>query len=431
MNDDDRQSVDPEATRFIPSPGTKRGEVPSASQANLRPLTIDTHPIDLDSIGGLNPLVAAANPILSAVPRIRSQLNHPNPAALREHMLQLMSKFEQIARSRGVAPERILIGRYALCTLVDEAVSATPWGGTADWANKALLITLHQEGWGGEKFFQVLNKLAENPVEQIDLIELFYVCLTLGLEGRFRILDNGRAQLESLREKVALLIRNVRGEHERDLSPDWRGEQTKIGASRSLFAFWAAMSGAAVLLLAVFAYLVFSLNAASDEVAFGKLRAAVPQPAVPIVNPIPIPPRLSKFLEPEIKQNLVVVLDERNQSVISLVGDGLFDSGSVTLRAQYEPVLLRVVEALNAVPGSTLVVGHTDNRPSRSIRFPSNWHLSQARAEHVAQFLQRKISDASRVTFEGRGDGEAIAPNDTDLNRAKNRRVEIILKVAG
>ena len=126
-----------------------------------------------------------------------------------------------------------------------------------------------------------------------------------------------------------------------------------------------------------------------------------------------------------------MVWDERNQSVISLVGDGLFDSGGVTLRAQYEPVLIRVAEALNAVPGSVLVVGHTDNRPSRSIRFPSNWHLSQSRAEHVAQFLQRQIGDRSRVTAEGRGDGEAIAPNDTDLNRAKNRRVEIILKVAG
>lgn len=431
MSEDDRQSVDPDATRFIPSPGKKRGEIPPASLANQRPVAIDSHPIDLDVIGGLNPLVAAANPILSAVPRIRAQLSHPNPTALREHMLQLMAKFEQLARSRGVSPERILIGRYALCTLVDEAVSATPWGGTADWANRALLITLHQEGWGGEKFFQVLNKLAENPVEQIDLLELFYVCLALGLEGRFRILDNGRAQLESLREKVALLIRNVRGEHERDLSPTWRGEQTKIGASRSFFALWAAIAGTAVLLLAVYAYMVFSLNGASDQVAFGKLRATVPQPAVPVVNSVPIPPRLSKFLEPEIKQNLVTVRDERNQSVISLVGDGLFDSGGVTLRAQYEPVLIRVAEALNAVPGSVLVVGHTDNRPSRSIRFPSNWHLSQSRAEHVAQFLQRQIGDRSRVTAEGRGDGEAIAPNDTDLNRAKNRRVEIILKVAG
>ncbi len=431
MSEDDRQSVDPDATRFIPSPGKKRGEIPPASLANHRQGAIDSHPIDLDVIGGLNPLVAAANPILSAVPRIRAQLSHPNPTALREHMLQLMAKFEQLARSRGVSPERILIGRYALCTLVDEAVSATPWGGTADWANRALLITLHQEGWGGEKFFQVLNKLAENPVEQIDLLELFYVCLALGLEGRFRILDNGRAQLESLREKVALLIRNVRGEHERDLSPTWRGEQTKIGASRSFFALWAAIAGTAVLLLAVYAYMVFSLNGASDQVAFGKLRATVPQPAVPVVNSVPIPPRLSKFLEPEIKQNLVTVRDERNQSVISLVGDGLFDSGGVTLRAQYEPVLIRVAEALNAVPGSVLVVGHTDNRPSRSIRFPSNWHLSQSRAEHVAQFLQRQIGDRSRVTAEGRGDGEAIAPNDTDLNRAKNRRVEIILKVAG
>lgn len=430
MNENDNSSADSEATRFIPSPGRKvAAEAPVAPVlAQFEQASSRSIPFDLDAIAGLNAIVSAANPILAAVPRIRTQVRHPNPGQLRESMLERMAKFEQLARSRGVSPEDVLIARYALCTLVDEAVAATPWGGTADWANRSLLVTFHQETGGGEKFFQILNKLAENPAGKIDLIELFYVCLALGFEGRFRILDNGRAQLESLREKVALLIRNVRGEHERDLSPHWRGEQTKTGNVLSFFTLWATMAGVAVLLVVVYALMNFSLNGASDEIEYGKLRASVPKPKVVAAAPVVVTPRLAKFLEPEIAQKLVEVRDEPNRSTVSILGDGLFDSGSATVRDQYQPVLIRIAEALNAVPGSVLVTGHTDDRPSRSIRFPSNWHLSRVRAENVAHLLQQKVTQPGRVNAEGRGDSEPVAANDTDAGRAKNRRVEIILQ---
>ncbi len=51
----------------------------------------------------------------------------------------------------------MLLARYALCTALDEAVLSTPWGSGGDWGKQSLLITVHNEAWGGEKVFQLLD----------------------------------------------------------------------------------------------------------------------------------------------------------------------------------------------------------------------------------------------------------------------------------
>ncbi|MDK7178427.1 type IVB secretion system protein IcmH/DotU, partial [Micrococcus luteus] len=106
----------------------------------------------------------------------------------------------------------ILGARYCLCTALDEACALTPWGGHGQWSGKSLLVTFHNETWGGEKFFQLLAKLSQNPSTHIDLLELLYFCLMLGFEGRYRVMDNGRTQLETLKQRLLLTLKNVRGQ---------------------------------------------------------------------------------------------------------------------------------------------------------------------------------------------------------------------------
>jgi type VI secretion system protein ImpK len=89
-----------------------------------------------------------------------------------------------------------------------------------------------------------------------------------------------------------------------------------------------------------------------------------------------------------------------------------------------------VGQALGQVPGQVVVRGYTDNTPIRTLRFPSNWELSQDRARAVADMLARSLSDPSRVQAQGRADTEPVAPNNSAEGRARNRRVEIILMVA-
>ncbi len=75
-----------------------------------------------------------------------------------------------------------------------------------------------------------------------------------------------------------------------------------------------------------------------------------------------------------------------------------------------------------------LVIGHTDDVPIRTARFPSNWELSTERAASVVKLMAGKLQDPSRLKAEGLADSAPAAPNDSAANRARNRRVEIILR---
>lgn len=422
----------------VPTPG-RRAAAPAASgmapPAMAAPRGDPGAPLDLSALPAMNTLVRCANPMLALVPRIRGTVRHPNPAALRDTLLRQLASFEQKAKESGVAPDNVLVGKYALCTLIDEAVSCTPWGGTAQWAKTSLLVSVFKEGYGGEKFFQLLNKMAEDPQRNIDLLELFYVCIALGFEGRFGVVDNGRDQLEKLRDRLVEIIRKARGEFERDLSPHWKGVTVAIRRMSSFVPLWVTAALACLLLLGAYVLLAFNLSGRADGIAYAAVRAPALPPPPPQVEPAPpprpveVPPRLSKFLRDEIAAGKVVVKDEETASLVSIQGDGLFDSGSSSVRAEYVPILKRIADALNQLPGPVLVSGHSDDQPIRSVRFPSNWHLSQERASNVVRIMLQVLQDPARIRAEGLGDTEPLVPNDSKENRARNRRVEIVLRV--
>lgn len=426
---------DSDATIMIPRPGGKHAPTPAAT-ASASPARRVVEPAYEEAAAqgtstGVNPLVAAANPILNLIPQIRATLAHPDPAGLRDYLLRTIGEFEQNARQAGVAAERILVARYAICTVVDETVASTPWGGTSLWAQESLLVTLHKETWGGEKFFQLVNKMMEDPQRNLDLIELMYACLALGFEGRYRVVDNGKAQLNELRNRIYQSIRQQRGEFERDLSPHWQGVARKPKALIRQIPPWVVFSAIAFVLFAIYLTLIILLNRDSDPV-FSNLAgikantAQAQRPAAPIAQP-----RLRHFLTNEIAQGLLEVEEDAQTSRVILHGDNLFDPGSAELNAALVPTIGRIGAALNQVAGSVIVTGHTDDRPIRSLRFPSNYHLSLERARSVTRLLGQSLQDPARARSEGLADAQPVAPNDTAENRARNRRVEILLRVAG
>ena len=106
----------------------------------------------------------------------------------------------------------------------------------------------------------------------------------------------------------------------------------------------------------------------------------------------------------------------------------LFDFGKDAINPEGFPFLDKIARALADVPYPLRVEGHTDNVPIRTKRFPSNWELSIARAVNVAKyFAQVSKLDPRRLSAVGYGESRPVAQNDTPSNRAKNRRVEILL----
>ncbi|MBP8185450.1 MAG: type IVB secretion system protein IcmH/DotU, partial [Pseudomonas sp.] len=91
------------------------------------------------------------------------------------------------------------------------------------WSQMSLLSSFHNETFGGEKFFQLLERLSRNPVKHLPMLELMYLCLSLGFEGKYRVLPRGMLELEALRDSLYRQIRQLRGDIPREISPNWQG----------------------------------------------------------------------------------------------------------------------------------------------------------------------------------------------------------------
>jgi type VI secretion system protein ImpK len=424
MSEEARQP-DADATVVLPTPGRKRSQyAPSLDRQAAA--------ADLARLGGLNPLVEAANPLLAAVPQIRHALRHPDPAGLRARLREQIDGFERSARAASEPEEQLFVARYALCALLDDSAAATPWG--RDWATQGLLSELHGEASGAEKFFTLLEPMLAEPGKYLELLEFFYVCLALGFEGKYRGGEGGRQALTQARTRLYGVLTAQRPQGSAELAGRWQGVALPARRLPGALAIWAAACGAALVLAGVYFGYSVSLGALSDPVA-RQLALLKPVPlagsAVSVAEARPAAPSaLTQALAAEIGRGEIAVSDWGGASLITLKSDELFAPGSARLNAELHPLILRIAGALDDIPGMIVITGHSDDRPIRSARFPSNWELSTERARSVVALMASMLRDPARLRAEGVADSEPVAPNDSAANRARNRRVAILFRNA-
>jgi chemotaxis protein MotB len=138
---------------------------------------------------------------------------------------------------------------------------------------------------------------------------------------------------------------------------------------------------------------------------------------------------LQESLDQEVEQGLVTLERAEGSIIIRIQEKGSFGSGSARLDPGFHDVMDRISRVLAAKPGKILVAGHTDNIPISTGRFRSNWELSSARAVTVLHSMLRNEDIAEeRIVVQGLADTQPVVANDSPQNRAKNRRVELILK---
>jgi len=423
---------DNDRTIIRPNPGRRAATQPRRTDPVSSPGPL----IDTTDFSGLNPLEKSASLLLNLLGQIRNTASHPDPTALHQQLAGEMRQFESRAQKSGIAPETIFTARYILCTTVDEFVLSTPWGAVSIFRNQSLLRLFHQETSGGEKFFLLLDKLINNPAKNIDLLELMYVCLALGFQGRYRVETDGTSKVEAIRENLYRTIRNFRGDNETALSPHWQGVDKSLVSKTVRMPMWAIISIVLAVLAFIFVAFSFSLNRSTEPlyVALSTTgmeenllprRSLSPAPVRRIADPAPERFSLRKFLEPEISRGQVTVDELPEKTIVLIHGDGLFDSAVDVIKPAFLPILDRIGDGLRQTKGRIQVTGHSDNVPISTRRFPSNRSLSQARADEVVRVLSARMSEGNRLSALGMADTKPIASNNTPLGRAQNRRVEI------
>jgi type VI secretion system protein ImpK len=431
---DDPFKPPPDATVMRPRPGRRPAAEPLASPSSVPspaprgPLPVPAARVEpipeaaREFLGaGLNPLVQAASPLLVLAGQLRGTLSGPSVGAFRRHVLEEIRRFEERARASRVPNEVVLAARYALCAALDEAVLSTPWGAQSEWAQQTLLVALHREAWGGEKFFDMLGRIIEDPARHIDLMELQYLCLAFGFAGKYQVQAQGHARLAEVQQDLYRRIREYRGVPRPELSLHWEGVKDRRNPLIRYLPWWVV--GTAVLVVLTGAYVTYSTllrrAAAPVKVALANLRSDAFNTAV-AAPPSPI--TLRSLLQKQETSKAIDIADQGGRTTITLSAGDLFASGRADVNPRYRDLLREIAVEINKVPGRVLVVGHTDSQPVRSFRFSDNLDLSRARANAVVGILRETISNPARLEANGVGDSQPIDP----VNQARNRRVDII-----
>ena len=384
-----------------------------------------------NAVNVYNPLIEAAKPVFILANSMQQTTSQLSTDSLINKFSLLINNFEENAEKNGAKYDAIQAAKYCLCTFVDELAVRAGWADET-WSKNSLLVSFYDETWGGERFFEIIQNLKQDSDKNINLLEFMYLCLQFGYKGKYQVLNNGELEIDKIKRDLLALIHSKRPDQTVNLFKHNPIITNNIQRKRRLaIPLWVVGVLGAVALGVGYFTMQWSLgdkfNTASIKVNSLKLPSAITKQQ-DAQNTV----RLRPLLENEIARKLVSVEDFQDRSTVTILGDGLFESGSAQIQDQYYPVLAAVSQALDSVEGQIIVTGYTDNQPIQSLNFPSNWHLSQARADAVKEILLNYVKNGgTRIRSEGRGSTDPVAPNDTLENRAKNRRVEITLFTTG
>lgn len=127
-------------------------------------------------------------------------------------------------------------------------------------------------------------------------------------------------------------------------------------------------------------------------------------------------------------EKLVTIREDERGIILGLNENIFFDLGSGELKSDSKPVLQELAGILTKIPSHIVIEGHTDNIPIKSSKYGSNWELSTQRAVSVVRyFVEQKGMSPTQFSATGYGEYKPLVDNNTSENRAKNRRVDIII----
>ena len=187
---------------------------------------------------GINPLIAAASALFSLLRKLPQCGQYQDITSLRDNLIHEVKAFECAAHSHGYNSETILVARYALCATLDEIILQTAWGHTASWEEQTLLYFFQGENWGGEAFFFLLERLQKEPEQHVELLELMYLCLSLGFKGKYQQAPELYPALQKVRDDLYQMIRRQRGDSMRMLSSPIKQFQKNTHNLKNTICWW-------------------------------------------------------------------------------------------------------------------------------------------------------------------------------------------------
>lgn len=183
------------------------------------PLLLQSRTVSHNTKAGLNPIVDAAGYLFSVIGRLKHLKSYRQFNKLQMELIQEINSLHETIKNQGYSTEYVVVCKYILCATIDEIISNTSWGGEGLWDSYCLLGALNQDTQHHDKFFSIMERTMKEPSTYIDLMELMYLCLSMGYKGQYRTTEHSQYQLEQITNNLYKHIRAYRGSFSKTLSP--------------------------------------------------------------------------------------------------------------------------------------------------------------------------------------------------------------------
>jgi type VI secretion system protein ImpK len=235
----------------------------------MAPSFVDTivgQTLNLDiskAIGGARDMPGLATDLFLIVIRMREAEDLGDPSSLRKLIVYYIDLFKRNCATAGIADEAVNEALYAIVALIDESVLSVPGACRDYWFGRPLQLDYFGDNIAGEEFYKRLQKLRDTAEKKKDALEIYYLCLSLGFEGKYKVLNPD--ERTGLIDETGRKLRRAKIRISSGLSPHGnRNDQSIVQkkAGSGLFPLWkgAAIAGGVCLVVYILLFILTWVN---------------------------------------------------------------------------------------------------------------------------------------------------------------------------
>jgi len=197
--------------------------------------------------------------------QLRATEDFGPPDTLRARLKELLQEAERAAQGQGISAAETRSASFALVSFIDETILSSNWQHKESWLTDPLQKERYDRTDAGEEFFSRVEEMLRHPQRDAEVLEVYYLCMTLGFKGKYQLHSQGqlRALIETIREQ----LRKAPGFTAATLAPHGTPEDQAAAAFKSRLPTWVVLALAGALALVIYVAMTFYIESVANSAA--------------------------------------------------------------------------------------------------------------------------------------------------------------------
>ena len=204
-------------------------------------------------------------PCFTLILQLRATEGYGDPEVLRQRIKDLLDRADREADRAGASSDDIRLAKFAIVAFIDETILSSNWSQRDAWSAKPLQLEFYNRYDAGEEFFEKLRPLLDDPERHAEVLEIYYLCMSLGFKGRYQLHEQERLRI--LIEDALKALRETLGVGLDQISPHGKPRDQVATEVQSRLPVWVIVVAAVAIAVLVYISLSLLISGAATDAA--------------------------------------------------------------------------------------------------------------------------------------------------------------------